>query len=70
VLKILFIGDVVGFSGLDYLLGCYDQLVSKYETSFTIVNGENICDGKGLTKKEADLLFGIGVDAITTGNHV
>ena len=34
-----------------------------------VVNGENAAGGIGITPKEADELFGAGVDAITLGNH-
>jgi metallophosphoesterase (TIGR00282 family) len=34
-----------------------------------VANGENAAGGIGITPKEADELFGLGVDAITLGNH-
>ena len=34
-----------------------------------VVNGENAADGVGITPRLADKLFGMGVDAITLGNH-
>jgi hypothetical protein len=34
-----------------------------------IVNGENAAGGVGITPKEAEELFGAGVDVITLGNH-
>jgi 2',3'-cyclic-nucleotide 2'-phosphodiesterase len=33
------------------------------------LNGENLADGVGITPKLADKMLGIGVDAITLGNH-
>jgi metallophosphoesterase (TIGR00282 family) len=36
---------------------------------FVVANGENAAGGIGITPKEADELFGAGVDAITLGNH-
>ena len=35
-----------------------------------IANGENSAGGVGITERTADELFGLGVDVITTGNHV
>ena len=35
-----------------------------------IANGENADNGKGITKKEANLLFDNGIDVITSGNHI
>lgn len=34
-----------------------------------VVNGENAADGIGITPRLADKLLGLGVDAITLGNH-
>jgi 2',3'-cyclic-nucleotide 2'-phosphodiesterase len=36
---------------------------------FVVVNGENAAGGLGITPKEADEMFGLGVDVITLGNH-
>lgn len=66
----LFIGDVVGFSGLQCLLQSFDELKHRYTPDFIIVNGENIVNGKGLSEKEAQQLFDAGTNVITTGNHV
>jgi metallophosphoesterase (TIGR00282 family) len=69
-LNILFIGDVVGHVGLRELLRNLPSLRETYKPDCIIVNGENIVDGKGLSDKEADELFGAGVHCITTGNHI
>ena len=34
-----------------------------------VINGENAADGIGITPRLADQLLGLGVDAITLGNH-
>jgi len=70
MINVLFIGDVVGFSGYDFLCENLVDLKEKYDTNFIIVNGENICDGKGITEYESIVLFDIGVNVITTGNHI
>ena len=70
MVKVLFIGDVVGFSGYDFLCENFHTLKEKYESDFIIVNGENICDGKGITEREANAIFELGVSVITTGNHI
>lgn len=69
-LKILFIGDVVGRVGLDFLKENIQQFIEKYNINFIIVNGENVTHGKGITEEEAEEIFGIGADVITTGNHI
>ncbi|MCL2039030.1 MAG: TIGR00282 family metallophosphoesterase [Bacteroidetes bacterium] len=70
MVNILFIGDVVGFSGLDYLNENLNYIEKKYNTQFIIVNGENICNGKGITEREANVLLELGTSVITTGNHI
>lgn len=68
--KVMFIGDVVGFSGLQWLLQSYNELKERFTPDCVIVNGENIVNGKGLSEKEATMLFDVGVNVITTGNHI
>ena len=37
---------------------------------FVIANCENAAAGKGITRKIADELFGLGIDGMTSGNHI
>lgn len=69
-MKILFIGDIVGEHSLDFLIANLKDLQAKYKTEFTIVNGENIENGKGLNEEHAQKLFDSSVNVITTGNHI
>ncbi len=67
--NILFIGDIIGQPGLDIVHMWLPSLQKKYRVDATIVNGENVSDGKGCTEKEARILFDLGVNVITGGNH-
>ena len=69
-LRVLFIGDVVGVGALAMTAKMLPGLAAKYQSDFVIVNGENIAEGKSLTKKQANELFNAGAKVITTGNHV
>jgi 2',3'-cyclic-nucleotide 2'-phosphodiesterase len=69
VVKILFVGDVVGGMGRRALLGLLPRLRAEHEPGFVVVNAENAAGGLGITPKIADELFRAGVDAITLGNH-
>lgn len=69
-MKILFIGDVVGSCGRSTLEKHIDSIVDKYNIQIVIMNGENATHGRGISMSAADELFGMGVDIITTGNHV
>ena len=70
-MKILVLGDVMGSSGRTALKKNYSKIVKEYEIDFSVINGENSADdGKGITKKIADELFSLGIDVITSGNHI
>ena len=70
-MKILILGDVMGNSGKNAIRENLNKIISDKEIDFTIVNGENAAeDGKGVTKDIADELFNLGVDVITSGNHI
>ncbi|MDT3738111.1 MAG: TIGR00282 family metallophosphoesterase [Candidatus Kapabacteria bacterium] len=68
--KLLFIGDIVGKQGLNFLCENIESLKTKYQTNLVVVNGENTDDGKGINEEQANLLFSHGVNLITTGNHI
>ena len=66
---LLFIGDVVGKSGCDFLSSKLGALKRKYSIDITVVNGENSAQGNGITRHSADMIIRAGADVITTGNH-
>jgi len=68
--KILMIGDIIGEPGRNILARKLSHLVETYEIDFVIANGENSAGGFGITPKIAEELFLLGIDVITTGNHV
>jgi len=66
----MFIGDIVGEQGIKTTEELMPTLKDKYKPDFIIANGENADNGKGITDKESDRLFAVGVNIITTGNHI
>jgi metallophosphoesterase (TIGR00282 family) len=68
-LRILFIADVVGAPGRGALVDRLGALRSELGADACVVNGENLADGIGITPRLADQILGLGVDAITLGNH-
>jgi len=68
--RILFIGDIMGRAGREALEKHMPDLREKLSPDVVIVNGENAAHGKGITEKVCKGFFGLGVDVITTGNHV
>lgn len=68
-MNILFIGDIVGRPGRNYLEKNLHRIIKENNIDFTIANGENSAGGVGITKSTYDELIGMGVDMITLGNH-
>ena len=68
LLKILFIGDVVGKGGRNAVRDLVPLLKQEHRCSFVIVNAENCANGSGLT---AACLREMGdqVDVFTSGDH-
>jgi hypothetical protein len=65
-----FIGDINGKPGLTLVSSILKQYLQKYEIDVCIANGENVSEGKGIEEKGARTLFDLGVQIITTGNHL
>ena len=70
-MKILILGDLMGNSGKKALQENLSKIIKDNKIDFTILNGENAAeDGRGITKDIADELLSLGVDVITSGNHI
>ena len=69
MIRLLFIGDVVGRSGRAAILEQVPLLRSRWGLDFVIVNGENAAGGFGLTEAIFEEFRAVGVDAVTLGNH-
>ncbi|ACO04861.1 MAG TPA: TIGR00282 family metallophosphoesterase [Persephonella sp.] len=69
-MKFLIIGDVIGRTGRNALREFLPSLIDKEEPDFIIANGENAAGGFGITKKVLDELLSMGIDVITSGNHI
>ena len=68
--KILFIGDIIGKPGRQALVRRLDHLVDRYNIDLVIANGENSAGGFGLTLDVLKELTALGVNCITSGNHI
>jgi metallophosphoesterase (TIGR00282 family) len=69
-LKIVYLGDLVGRSGRNIVADKLPEIKERLKPDAIIVNGENAAAGFGITEKIATELFNLGVDVISTGNHV
>lgn len=69
-MNILFLGDLVGEGTLPFLKKNLPNILKKYNISFVIVNGENLAEGYGITPNLCDQLFNLGVNVISSVNHI
>ena len=70
MLKLLFIGDIVGKPGRDIVMEKVPKLRRELGLDFVIANAENAAAGAGITGSIAKSLLESGVDALTLGDHV
>ena len=69
-MRLLFIGDIIGKAGRKIVSQYLDNLRDKYKIDLCIANGENAAGGFGITRKVGQKLFDLGIDVISSGNHV
>jgi len=69
-MKVLFIGDVVGRAGRRVLTEHFHRVVDRHGIDFSICNVENAADGRGVTPEIARQILDLGVDCMTSGNHI
>lgn len=69
-MKVLFIGDIVGGAGRKALREGIPKLVERLKIDFVIANVENAAGGFGITESVGEEIFSLGVDILTSGNHI
>lgn len=67
---ILAIGDIVGKPGRNAVRDLLPALRERFNVDFVIANGENAAGGNGLTSALMEEFLALGIDVVTTGNHV
>jgi len=70
LLRILYLGDVVGEPGRRAVRRCLPLLRERLAADFVVVNGENAAGGRGITPKLAIDFLRMGVAVITSGDHI
>jgi len=70
MIRILFVGDVVGKPGRRILADLLPRLVDQHRVDYTIVNIENSAGGNGVTHAVFAAIDELPIDCYTTGNHV
>ncbi len=70
MLKILFLGDVMGSIGRKAITKILPVLKKEYKPNLIAINAENLAHGKGITEKTLEQMKEAGVDFFSSGNHV
>lgn len=68
-MRVLCIGDVVSRPGREMLYNHLQRIKDENDIALTIINGENLSHGRGISRKTYDEMIALGVDGITLGNH-
>jgi len=70
-MRVLFIGDIVGRPGRKALKKLLPKIKNSYGPfDFVVANVENAAGGFGITQKIFDELLSMGIDCMTSGNHI
>src|ERR1700726_4119483 len=70
MLRLLFLGDIIGEPGRKAVIEMVPKLRQARGIDFVIVNGENAAAGRGITGRITIDLLRAGVAVITTGDHI
>lgn len=68
-MNILFIGDIVGRPGREYIINNLNKIKSQYKVDICVANGENVSHGNSITCPHIRELHTAGIDVFTMGNH-
>lgn len=70
MMKMLFLGDVVGSPGRDAVIANLSRIKEENKVDFIVINGENSAGGRGINPKICINLLRAGAAVVTTGDHV
>ena len=69
-MNILFIGDIFGSPGRRIVADHLRDIVETNRIDIAIANAENAAGGFGITPAIAEDLLALGLDVLTSGNHI
>lgn len=69
-MNILFIGDIFASPGRALVARYLQEIVSEEKIQLAIANAENSAGGFGITPAIAEEFLSMGIDVLTSGNHV
>src|SRR5258706_12259938 len=69
-MRIALVGDVNGRAGRHILSAQLPRLAARRSIDFVAANVENAADGFGVTPELSEEFLSLGVDCLTSGNHI
>lgn len=69
-MRVLLVGDIVGKTGRRMVQQHIPRLRRQFAVDLVVANGENAAGGNGLTHEVMDELLSVGIDVLTSGNHI
>ncbi len=69
-MNILFIGDIFASTGRSLVGRHLQEIISSEKIQLAVANAENSAGGFGITPLIAEELFSMGLDVLTSGNHI
>ena len=69
-MRILFFGDLIGKPGRSGIGRVLAELIGRYRVELVGANVENAAGGFGLTRDVYNQLLEMGIDFMTSGNHI
>ena len=69
-MNILVVGDIVGSPGRGIARKALPRVFARHEVEYCIANVENAAGGFGVTKEVCDELLDMGIECLTSGNHI
>lgn len=70
MLKVMFLGEVVGLSTVKQISKKLNEVIKKYKVDFTIANCDGASDGYGILRSTAYNLHDSGIRILTSGDFV
>ena len=69
-MNILFVGDIFGKAGRRVLGDHIADLIEQHKLELVVANAENAAAGRGVTPRLVGELLALGIDVLTSGNHI
>jgi len=70
MIRILFIGDIVGRTGRTAVQEQLPSIRDEWKPDVVVANGENLAHGFGITRDTIEEMSAAGIQCFTSGNHI